>query len=190
MVTVKTLERATVICGTALVVLTYLGLIEALVSRLELSPSPVCRTTTIVARTGVVLERERLIARIAFGVVIVIGFGLLRLVVYGYRMSVLNELQATLRLAIIGITTTATLYLLGIHLADLSDVRTEEVELCEIEWQVVAGEQMVVLVCAFIISATVAVLAFMGIRHWCVKHGDWARKKTQSIALDHRVYGL
>jgi hypothetical protein len=190
MVTVKTLERATVLCGIAIVILIYLGLLEALVSRLELSQSPVCHTTTIIARTGVVLARERLIARIVFGIVTVVGVGLLRVVVYGYRMSVLNELQAALRLSITGMTTIATLYLLGIHLADLSDVRTEEVELCEIEWRVVAGGGMIVLVCAFIMATTVAVLASMGIRHWCSKHGDWARKKTQSIALDHRLYGL
>jgi hypothetical protein len=167
-----------------------LAFVGAIASRIQLSAEPVCYSVVVIARTGRVLYTEQIGWRCVFVFVTVTMLIAMRCVGYAYRKGVLSESHASLRLIILGLTMASTLYLIGLHLADLSDINTRVEKQCAHEYEVVPGGRMVVMACAFVVSVGTGLAAFFAVRHWCEVNGHWVRHATNRIVLDHRLYGL
>jgi hypothetical protein len=190
MVSTRTLEFYTVVFAAGLAISVTIALICAIVVRIEYPETPVCTVVTVIEQTGELLANAKLVAHVFFAVALTTAVGLLRLVMYAYQMGVLTEARAGFRLITIALSFGSLLYLLGLHLRDLSGMRTDDIERCAREYRVVPGEKLSVTASAVILAAAVSVVSAGVIRYWMAHNSTWARRKTRQIVLSPALYGL
>jgi hypothetical protein len=134
------------------------SLIWVVVWRFELSAEPVCELVTVVVNSGASQAHELLFWKCSGVAVAAVMVGLLGVVRLAYHLDVITLAHVTFRVIVISLSFVSLLYMISIHVTDLATTRTQEVEQCARQYQIVDGEQRVVVAAGFVLSFILALL--------------------------------